>query len=214
MSDDYADQVFPMLRPAGLQYHQRRDSNRRKPLFGGPWHEGRFQVASLLFATTCEYVVYYAVQEVVGEMLLSFSETKPGALELARRVLDSVSPQRLQLEREAHAKACREYDDECEREFRRVIDQTANEHTEIARGKVRSIPRRRQQIFDEAEGKCHYCATPLTLDGKWHIEHKMPKALGGGNEPSNLVASCVPCNMKKRDTTDHEFRARLAKETA
>jgi 5-methylcytosine-specific restriction endonuclease McrA len=80
--------------------------------------------------------------------------------------------------------------------------------------KVRSIPRRRKQIFDAAEGKCHYCSTALTLDGKWHIEHKMPKALLGSNEPSNLVASCAPCNFKKRDRTDVEFTAKLEKGVA
>jgi 5-methylcytosine-specific restriction endonuclease McrA len=78
---------------------------------------------------------------------------------------------------------------------------------------VKSISRRRQRIFDESGGRCHYCSTPLTLDGKWHIEHKMPRALGGDDEPGNLVAACVPCNFKKRDTTDLEFKAKLAKES-
>lgn len=70
-----------------------------------------------------------------------------------------------------------------------------------------SIPKRRREIFDKSQGKCHYCATPLTLDGKWHIEHMQPKALLGPNDKSNLVASCVPCNMKKRDMTAEEFIA-------
>lgn len=84
--------------------------------------------------------------------------------------------------------------------------------SEVKGGKVKSIPRRRKQIFEASEGKCHYCATVLTLDGKWHIEHKMPKALGGSNERTNLVASCVPCNLAKRDTTDVEFKEKLLKE--
>lgn len=70
-----------------------------------------------------------------------------------------------------------------------------------------SIPRRRRAIFDASGGRCHYCSTPLRLTGKWHIEHKMPRALMGSNEPTNLVASCVPCNLKKRDRTDVEFIA-------
>mgnify|MGYP002131024543 CR=1 FL=1 len=37
--------------------------------------------------------------------------------------------------------------------------------------------------------------------------HKMPRALLGGNERSNLVASCVSCNMQKKDKTDAEFIA-------
>lgn len=76
---------------------------------------------------------------------------------------------------------------------------------------TKKVPKRRQAVFDKSEGKCHYCSTPLTLDGKWHIEHKMPRALLGGSEQSNLVAACVSCNLRKRDKTDLEF---IAKEAA
>lgn len=40
--------------------------------------------------------------------------------------------------------------------------------------------------------------------------YKMPRALMGTNDPSNLVASCAPCNHKKRDKTDQEFIAQRA----
>lgn len=73
---------------------------------------------------------------------------------------------------------------------------------------VQKPPKRRRIIFEKSNGRCHYCSTQLTLNGKWHIEHRMPRALMGGNEPSNLVASCVPCNLKKRDMTDEEFIAK------
>ena len=72
---------------------------------------------------------------------------------------------------------------------------------------LKPIPKRRQDVFDASGGSCHYCGTKLEIRGKWHIEHKMPRALMGGSEPSNLVASCVSCNMKKRDKTDVEFIA-------
>lgn len=78
----------------------------------------------------------------------------------------------------------------------------------------KKVPRRRLAIFNASEGKCHYCSTPLDLHGKWHIEHKMPKALMGGNERSNLVASCAPCNWQKRDKTDLEFIAMQSQVTA
>ena len=77
-----------------------------------------------------------------------------------------------------------------------------------------SIPKRRQRIFDKSHGKCHYCGCSLDISGKWHIEHKMPRALFGGNEDSNLVASCVSCNHKKRDKTDLEFQAEMAQGAA
>lgn len=79
--------------------------------------------------------------------------------------------------------------------------------THRANGKMtlKQIPKRRKKIFDLAGGKCHYCGCEIELTGKWHIDHKIPKALMGTDEDNNLVASCVPCNLKKRDRTDTEF---------
>ena len=70
-----------------------------------------------------------------------------------------------------------------------------------------STSRRRRQIFERSDGKCHYCGTELQLGGKWHVEHQMPKALGGADDACNLVAACVPCNLSKRDRTAIEFVA-------
>jgi 5-methylcytosine-specific restriction endonuclease McrA len=69
----------------------------------------------------------------------------------------------------------------------------------------RSVSRRRREIFERSAGKCHYCGTPLTLVGKWHVEHQQPRALGGGDDPLNLVAACVRCNLAKSDRTALEF---------
>jgi 5-methylcytosine-specific restriction endonuclease McrA len=80
--------------------------------------------------------------------------------------------------------------------------------------KPKKISKRAKAVFDASNGKCHYCGIALTLDGKWHIEHKMPRALFGGSEQSNLAASCVKCNHRKRDKTDIEFHAILAQEAA
>ncbi len=71
--------------------------------------------------------------------------------------------------------------------------------------RCRPISRRRRDIFAKCNGCCHYCATPLQLDGHWHVEHMQPRALGGSNDPGNLVAACVPCNLEKRDRTAVEF---------
>lgn len=73
--------------------------------------------------------------------------------------------------------------------------------------KPRKITKRAKAVFEASEGKCHYCGTVLTLNGKWHIEHKFPRALFGGSEQENLVAACAPCNHAKRDKTDLEFIA-------
>ena len=71
--------------------------------------------------------------------------------------------------------------------------------------KLKAIPRRRREVFDKSGGRCFYCGTVLKLDGKWHIEHQMPRALMGPDELINLVAACAPCNLSKRDRTALEF---------
>lgn len=77
-----------------------------------------------------------------------------------------------------------------------------------AGAKARTIPRRRREVFEKSQGRCFYCGAVLSLDGKWHIEHQMPRALLGPDELPNLVAACVPCNLTKRDQTALEFIAK------
>ncbi len=50
-----------------------------------------------------------------------------------------------------------------------------------------------------------YCDTTLSLDGKWHVEHQLPRALGGADDALNLVAACIKCNLAKADRTALEF---------
>lgn len=50
--------------------------------------------------------------------------------------------------------------------------------------------------------RCFYCGGLATT-----ADHVMPKALGGTDDPSNLVAACLPCNSSKRDR-DHVPRLR------
>lgn len=71
--------------------------------------------------------------------------------------------------------------------------------------RARPVSRRRREIFAKCKGACHYCATPLRLDGSWHIEHMKPRALGGADDCFNLVAACIGCNAEKRDRTAVEF---------
>lgn len=56
--------------------------------------------------------------------------------------------------------------------------------------------RLRFEIFRRDNHACRYCGatasdTPLTID------HVMPTALGGTNDPSNLVTACQDCNAGK-----------------
>ncbi len=185
---------------------------RSKPLFGGLFGSGGFALASQWTTSKgLDDVRYFVIHADTG-YVCGFGNSIQEALEHGRLFLEKI-PKPLQcisFEKFRVALAA-----EVEKEEAKKKKQWEERRAAIASiPNVRSIPKRRQKIFDESGGKCHYCATALTLDGKWHIEHKMPKALMGGNEPGNLVASCVTCNHRKNDKTDLEFLAQLAKEAA
>lgn len=54
--------------------------------------------------------------------------------------------------------------------------------------------KRVKELFIEQRGLCVYCASDLSV---FHIDHRMPLALGGRNDDSNIQLLCPPCNLKK-----------------
>ena len=182
-----------------------------KPLIGGSFGAGRFYLTSVGLVIGGLHDTRFFILEAESGAVISFGENKQQALAIAREALARCDPLLLSMyfgRRKASLEAAvalrrkKEQEEQAER--------FARERAARKNGTVKSISRRRKRIFDESGGKCHYCGVALTLDGKWHVEHKMPKALGGTNEPGNLVASCVPCNHEKIDTTDIEYKAKRA----
>lgn len=58
-----------------------------------------------------------------------------------------------------------------------------------------SISRKqRRAILAAHGGVCHYCGS---LDAV-HVDHIVPKFDGGTNDPGNLIAACLACNLFKR----------------
>lgn len=78
----------------------------------------------------------------------------------------------------------------------------------VAEPPPRPVSRRRREVFLRSGGCCHYCGTPLRIDGAWHVEHQLPRALGGTDEPLNLVAACAGCNLQKGTRTALEWVGR------
>jgi hypothetical protein len=60
--------------------------------------------------------------------------------------------------------------------------------------------RLRFQIFARDGFTCRYCGRQSDIV-PLHIDHVMPVSQGGGNEPENLVTSCVDCNLGKAAKT-------------
>lgn len=54
--------------------------------------------------------------------------------------------------------------------------------------------------------RCYYCGIPLTP--KTVIaEHRIPLSRGGPHCCANIVPSCGPCNVRKSDHTEREFKS-------
>ena len=56
----------------------------------------------------------------------------------------------------------------------------------------------RHRVAAEAAHRCGYCLTDQRISGaQMHIEHLIPRAMGGLSEQSNLWLSCAWCNSYK-----------------
>jgi hypothetical protein len=204
IADEDVDQIVRILADTASVRSEFGREMRGIKLLGGAFGGGSYGLYSWLITGRGLHKLKYLVVHEPTDVMVGIGDSKAEALAAARTILTAAQPVLWQVVLGRVAEAL-EQSRKAERERR---DEAAAVFF-AARGRrgagVRSIPRRRRQVFEKCGGKCHYCSTELQLEGKWHIDHKMPRALLGSNEPSNLVASCAPCNLKKRDTTDVEF---------
>ena len=74
----------------------------------------------------------------------------------------------------------------------------ANKVKLYAKQKERKL-KKRQQILDYLEktqkGRCAICRQKIA--GTPHIDHIIPRAMGGSSERSNLQLTCAHCNVSK-----------------
>ncbi len=63
----------------------------------------------------------------------------------------------------------------------------------------------REHFYKRQSGKCNYCGKKDVL-AYFEIDHKNPVANNGANRTSNYQLLCGPCNKRKGDMTDGEFR--------
>lgn len=66
-------------------------------------------------------------------------------------------------------------------------------------------------LMEVSGGRCWYCGCHLTYGGAGvgtsiTREHLLPRARGGSNKASNIVAACRACNVSKQAKTVEEFR--------
>lgn len=186
-----------------------------KRIYGGVFASGEFYLCYGLYGQSSGFVgppdPYFFVKEGPSKVrFVNEALSRTEALEVARARITLIGPESLS---ELLAAGRRKVAEAEEAKRKQEAEAAAREEAKRLR-REKTIKKRARAVFAASEGKCHYCATELDLLGKWHIEHKMPRALKGGSEQHNLVAACVPCNMRKRDKTDLEFQARIAAEQA
>jgi 5-methylcytosine-specific restriction endonuclease McrA len=64
-----------------------------------------------------------------------------------------------------------------------------------------------RNLFSIQKGKCAMCMRGIKL--KFHADHIVPLALGGGNGIRNIQLLCPPCNLKKGAKDPITFAQRL-----
>jgi 5-methylcytosine-specific restriction endonuclease McrA len=68
----------------------------------------------------------------------------------------------------------------------------------------RRSPLNRRAVFARDGGRCQYCSGPAES-----IDHVVPRSRGGLHVWENVVASCRPCNVRKRDRLLEETSMQL-----
>lgn len=59
----------------------------------------------------------------------------------------------------------------------------------------RSIsPKVRVSLFALADGRCHICERRIRPGEKWDLDHRIPLALGGADDTSNLAPAHEACH--------------------
>jgi hypothetical protein len=170
---------------------------RYRPIFGGPFgQDGRFVMATMPCIERGLHAVRHMVLEPRTGGVLSVSTNKNQALSDARRLL-----------RTAGSLASTQAANASTMEQAGLWQEEELPTPSRAGVESKQVPRRRREVFEKSGGRCFYCGAVLSLDGKWHIEHQMPRALMGPDDLVNLVAACAPCNLSKGDKTALEFIA-------
>ena len=70
----------------------------------------------------------------------------------------------------------------------------------------------KEALFRSQDGRCMYCGAERDIR-EFQIDHMMPVVRGGPHEMANFQLLCGPCNNRKRDYTDEEFRQRFSELT-
>lgn len=92
------------------------------------------------------------------------------------------------------------------REWALANPERAKQNTKISKHRRRSRERNAvgsftradlSELFKQQRGRCVYCRVQLDPKGIYHVDHIVPLAKGGSNNPDNLQLLCMQCNLQK-----------------
>jgi hypothetical protein len=166
-----------------------------KPLQGGLFGDGEYALASMPCVARGLHAVKYMVIRPRAGTVLSVAEEKTEALAAARRVIVAAGDLQAANDERVPVQTTLWRDEEM----------PLNPQREAETRPAPTVSRRRREVFERSSGRCFYCDTSLQIDGEWEVEHQRPRAIGGGDDPLNLVAACRRCNRAKSDHTALEY---------
>lgn len=66
----------------------------------------------------------------------------------------------------------------------------------------------RRNIYEHYGYHCCYCGKKFPTS-ELNLDHVLPRSRGGPTNWTNIVTSCIPCNLKKSDLTPKEANMKL-----
>ncbi len=76
----------------------------------------------------------------------------------------------------------------------------------MAQKRLRGENNRKAHVWNKTAGHCHLCGERMTFDGKWEIDHLLPRDAGGTNDEWNLLPICRFCNGMKKAAKTYRMR--------
>lgn len=88
-----------------------------------------------------------------------------------------------------------------------IVDVLVDEFSPLAEFDPVAPQEYAKQMLESQAGRCWWCGA--SLNGKYHVDHRVPYSRGGSNELSNLCVTCPSCNCRKADKLPQEWIGRL-----